>query len=102
HVPDVLQQTDFPTLGRANNFRTFLAVPLRLHGEMLGTLNSRRTKVRPFSDAQIRLLETFGEQAVIALENARLFDELQQKTREQAETTEEQAATTHILQNNSR
>src|SRR5438876_3602378 len=97
-MADVQAQTDFPALGSRGHFRTFLAVPLRQRGEAIGGLQARRTEMRPFSDAQIKLLETFADQAVIAIENARLFDELQQKTREQAETLEEQAATNHILE----
>src|SRR5207248_7436132 len=59
---------------------------------------ARRIEVRPFTDTQIKLLRTFADQAVIAIENVRLFEELQQKTHEQAETLEEQAATNHILE----
>ena len=58
--------------------RTFLAVPLRQQGELIGTLNARRTEVRPFTPAQIKLLETFADQAVIAIENVRLFQELKE------------------------
>ena len=53
--------------------RTIWPSPLRQHGEIIGTLNARRTEVRPFTPTQIKLLETFANQAVIALENVRLF-----------------------------
>ena len=56
HVPDVRAQNDFPMLGSASGFRTFLAVPLRQQGELIGTLNARRIEVRPFTPAQIKLL----------------------------------------------
>ena len=56
---------------------TFLAVPLRLQGEFIGALVARRSEVRSFTPAQIKLLETFADQAVIAIENVRLFQELQ-------------------------
>ena len=90
HIPDVRAQNDFPTLGSAGGSRTFLAVPLRQQGELIGTLNARRTEVRPFTPAQIKLLETFADQAVIAIENVRLFQELK-------ESLEQQTATSEIL-----
>ena len=58
--------------------RTFLVVPLRQQGEIIGTLSARRAEVRPFTPAQIKLLETFADQAVIAIENVRLFQELKE------------------------
>src|SRR5262245_39602056 len=91
HVPDVRQRrADFPTLAVGGHSRTFLIVPLRQRNEIIGTLNARRTEVRPFTPAQIKLLETFADQAVIALENFRLFQELK-------EALEQQTATSEIL-----
>ena len=77
HIPDIRAQNDFSTVGSAGDLRTLLAVPLRQQGELIGTLYARRTEVRPFTPAQIKLLETFADQAVIAIENVRLFNELQ-------------------------
>ena len=56
HIPDVRAQNDFPTLGSVGGSRTFLIVPLRQKGELIGTLVARRTEVRPFTPAQIKLL----------------------------------------------
>src|SRR5262249_15553231 len=75
HIPDTRAQHDLPKAGSRGNSRTFLAVPLRQKGELIGTLTARRTKVRPFTPAQIKLLETFADQAVIAIENVQLFKE---------------------------
>ena len=83
-------QNDFPTLSFLSGFRSFLAAPLRQKGEFIGSLNARRTEVRPFTPAQIKLLETFADQAVIAIENVRLFNELK-------ESLEQQTATSEIL-----
>src|SRR5574341_691944 len=82
HIPDVRAQNDFPTMGSMTGARTFLLVPLRQQGEHIGVLVARRTDVRPFTPSQIKLLETFGDQAVIAIENVRLLQELQQRTQE--------------------
>jgi two-component system, NtrC family, sensor kinase len=90
HVPDVRAQNDFPTLGRGREWRTILAAPLRQQGELIGTLSARRIEVRPFTPAQIKLLETFADQAVIAIKNVRLFNELK-------ESLEQQTATSEIL-----
>ncbi|HEU4389200.1 MAG TPA: GAF domain-containing protein [Blastocatellia bacterium] len=90
HVPDVLAQNDFPMLGSMSDWRTFLAVPLRQKGTLVGILTARRTEVKPFTPAQIKLLETFADQAVIAIENVRLFNELK-------ESLEQQTATSEIL-----
>ena len=89
HIPDVrAAQNDFPTM--VSGWRTWLAVPLRQQGELIGSLNARRIEVRPFTPAQIKLLETFADQAVIAIENVRLFNELK-------ESLEQQTATSEIL-----
>ena len=90
HVPDTRAQDNFTMAGSRGNSRTFLAVPLRQKGELIGTLIARRIEVRPFSPAQIKLLETFADQAVIAIENVRLFQELK-------ESLEQQTATSEIL-----
>ena len=90
HVPDVRAQNDFPTLGSAGGWRTVLNAPLRQRGELVGLLNARRIEVRPFTPAQIKLIETFADQAVIAIENVRLFQELK-------ESLEQQTATSEIL-----
>src|SRR5215831_2474350 len=97
HVPDVRAQNDFPTLGRGREWRTFLAAPLRQQGEYIGLLAARRIEVRPFTPAQIKLLETFADQAVIAIENARLFKELENRNRDLTEALEQQTATSEIL-----
>ena len=90
HIPDVRAQTDFSGVGSTSGSRTFLFVPLRQQGDLIGALVARRIEVRPFTPAQIKLLETFADQAVIAIENVRLFNELK-------ESLEQQTATSEIL-----
>src|SRR6476469_9154791 len=72
-----------------NSHRTALAVPLLHGGEAIGAILIRRAEVRPFTERQIALLTTFADQAVIAIENTRLFEEVQARTRELAKTVED-------------
>src|SRR5262249_452510 len=90
HIPDVRSQNEFPDIGITGNFCTFLGAPLLQQGEFIRVLNARRIEMRHFTPAQIKLLETFANQAVIALENVRLFQELK-------EALEQQTATSEIL-----
>ena len=96
HIPDVRTQSDIPLVS-PRSLRTFLLVPLRQQGELIGVLVARRTEVRPFTPAQIKLLETFADQAVIAIENVRLFNELDARNRDLSEALEQQTATSEIL-----
>src|SRR5262249_1573707 len=89
HVADVRAQNDFPKLSSVSAWRTYLGAPLRQRDEIVGTLGARRIDVRPFTPAQIKLLETFADQAVIAIENVRLFQELEMRTRELAQSVGE-------------
>ena len=90
HLPDAPAQSDFPMLGSPRQLPHLPAVPLRQQSELIGILIARRTEMRPFTAAQIKLLETFADQAVIAIENVRLFKEL-------TEALEQQTATSEIL-----
>ena len=74
-----------------------LSVPLLRESERVGAILLRRIEMRPFSDKQIALLQTFADQAVIAINNARLFDEVQAKTRDLTESLQQQTATADVL-----
>jgi two-component system NtrC family sensor kinase len=89
HVHDVFSDegAEFPVareLSRSGGIRSILCVPLLRENESIGTILLRRTEVHPFNDKQIALLQTFADQAVIAIGNVRLFDEVQARTKELA------------------
>src|SRR3984893_18254053 len=90
-IPDVLADPVYnqPEQQRLGGWRTMMGVPLLREGVPFGALTLTRSTVRPFTDKQIELLTTFADQAVIAIENARLFDEVQARTRELARSVEE-------------
>src|SRR4030095_16485592 len=94
HIPDVLAEAErFPDsslIREPRGIRTYLVTPLLREGTPIGLIAIRRTEVKPFTEKQIKLLETFAAQAVIAIENVRLFQELK-------EALEQQTATSQIL-----
>src|SRR5262245_56444770 len=100
-VPDILAQVDeFPeahALALQQGHRTILSVPLLREDEAIGCLVLRRIEVQAFSTRQIELAETFADQAVIAIENVRLFDEVQARMRELSEALQQQTATADVL-----
>src|SRR5262249_14137151 len=101
HVHDLSAAGDeFPdghALGLRMGHLTVLSVPLLRENEAIGVLVLRRTEARPFTAKQIELATTFADQAVIAIENVRLFDEVQARTRELSEALEQQTATSEVL-----
>jgi GAF domain-containing protein/anti-sigma regulatory factor (Ser/Thr protein kinase) len=100
HIPDVLADSEYTyTEGqKVGGYRTLLAVPMLREGSPIGVLSLQRKAVRPFSDQQIALVTTFADQAVIAIENARLFDEVQARSRELQESLQRQTATANVLE----
>src|SRR5262245_43890002 len=94
HVADVLADPDytFTEPQRLGGYRTVLGVPMLREGNPVGVLTLTRSEVRPFTDKQIELVSTFADQAAIAIENVRLFDEIQHKNRQLAEASEHKFA----------
>jgi GAF domain-containing protein len=101
HVHDLASEsTEFPEgsrIAREFGHRTALCVPLLREGVPVGTIAIRRDEVRPFSERQIALVQTFADQAVIAIENVRLFTELGARNRDLTESLDQQTATSEIL-----
>src|SRR5262249_25316792 len=106
HIPDIRDDAEYELqdLARGNQFGCVLSVPMFRDGHPIGAITVGREAARPFSDAQIELLRTFADQAVIAIENVRLFRELQEKNTalttahaQVSETLDQQTATAEIL-----
>jgi two-component system, NtrC family, sensor kinase len=100
HIPDVKADPEytFVEAQKLGGYRTSLGVPMLREGVPIGVLSLNRSEVRPFTDKQIELVTTFADQAVIAIENVRLFEAEQQRTRELSESLDQQTATSKVLE----
>jgi two-component system NtrC family sensor kinase len=98
-IADVLAdpEYEFHEQQKRTGWRTLLGVPLMRAGQPIGVILIGRKTVAPFTDKQIELVSTFADQAVIAIENARLFEEVQAKTRDLTESLQQQTATSEVL-----
>jgi len=99
HVPDVLADPEYTQhdIQKVVGYRAALGVPLLRGGNVAGVIFVARAVPRPFTAKQVELVTTFADQAVIAIENARLFDEVQARTRELSEALDQQTATADVL-----
>ncbi len=97
-VDDLITDPEYPSeLALAGGWRSAISVPMLRHGDPIGAINVIRGEVKPFSDKQVALLQTFADQAVIAIENVRLFKELETRNRDLTASLEQQTATGEIL-----
>jgi GAF domain-containing protein len=100
HITDLVDAEEFPdgrSMALRLGFRTTLSVPLLREEESIGVITIRRSEVKPFTEKQIDLVKTFADQAVIAIENVRLFEEVQARTRDLTESLQQQTATADVL-----
>src|SRR5262249_38336546 len=98
HVHDLLADREYSReLALAGNWRSGLAVPMLRDGKPVGAISVGKAEAVPFSERQIQLLTTFADQAVIAIENVRLFTELQASNRDLSESLQQQTATADVL-----
>ena len=99
HLPDCLADAEYNYFEyqRSGQYRTMLGVPLLREGIPIGAIGLMRSVVKPFTEKQIELVTTFADQAVIAIENVRLFDDVQKRTQELTESLQQQTATADVL-----
>ncbi len=99
HLPDCLADAEYNYFEyqSSGQYRTMLGVPLLREGVPIGVIGLMRSVIKPFTDKQIELVTTFADQAVIAIENVRLFDDVEKRTQELTESLQQQTATADVL-----